>query len=210
DVLALVAASAALNASKIPFTTPVAAVRVGRVQDKWLLNPTFEQLQYSDMEIVVAGGADFINMVEGGALEVSEEDMVEALRVGQNGIKELIAAEEELVKQMGKERPAKMQWVKTEIPEGVSARVNALANDKIKDALNQKDKHGRIEAVEKVKKEIAEQLLVEFPDNSKDIKNLLGDVEYNQLRSQVLDTGFRVDGRKANEVRQITIDTGVI
>src|SRR5579884_1295943 len=74
DVLALVAASFALNASKIPFTTPVAAVRVGRIQDKWVLNPTFQQLAYSDMEIVVAGGTDFINMVEGGALEVSEED----------------------------------------------------------------------------------------------------------------------------------------
>src|SRR3954467_12559447 len=77
DVLALVAGSAALNVSKIPFTTPVAAVRVGRIQDKWVLNPVFQQLGYSDMEIVVAGSSDFINMVEGGALEVSEEDVIE-------------------------------------------------------------------------------------------------------------------------------------
>src|SRR3954468_15874885 len=210
DVLALVAASAALNASKIPFTTPVAATRVGRVQGNWILNPTFEQLAYSDMEIVVAGGTDFINMVEGGALEVSEEDIVEALTVAQSGIGELIGAQEELLKAMGKERPKKMEWTKAAIPVGVTARVKALADGKIKDALNQKDKHGRIEAVEKVKKEIAETLLTEFPDNSKDIKGLLGDVEYNQLRSQVLDSGFRVDGRRTNEVRPISIDTGVI
>ena len=210
DVLALVAASAALNASKIPFTTPVAATRIGRVQGKWLLNPTFEQLAYSDMDIVVAGSADSINMVEGGALEVSEEDIVEAFGVAQKGIRELIAAQEDLLKKIGAERPAKMEWTKSAVDHTLHAKVQDLANGKIKDALNQKDKHGRIAAVERVKKEIETDLLVEFPDNSKDIKSLLGDVEYNQLRSQVLDSGFRVDGRKANEVRPITIDTTVI
>src|SRR5262245_53117299 len=210
DVLALVAASAALNASRIPFTTPVAATRIGRIQDKWVLNPTFEQLAYSDMELVVAGSADSINMVEGGALEVSEEDVVEAFGVAQKGIRELIAAQEEIFKAMGSERPAKMEWTKAAIDHTLHAKVQDLANGKIKDALNQKDKHGRIAAVERVKKEIETQLLVDFPDNGKDIKSLLGDVEYNQLRSQVLDSGFRVDGRKPNEVRPITIDTSVI
>jgi polyribonucleotide nucleotidyltransferase len=210
DVLALVAASAALNASKIPFTTPVAATRVGRIQDKWVLNPTFEQLAYSDMELVVAGSADSINMVEGGALEVSEEDVVEALGVAQKGIRELIAAQEELFKALANERPAKMEWSKAAVDHTLHAKVQDLANGKIKDALNHKDKHGRIAAVERVKREIEMQLLVEFPDNSKDIKTLLGDVEYNQLRSQVLETGHRVDGRKANEVRPISIDTSVI
>jgi polyribonucleotide nucleotidyltransferase len=210
DVLALVAASAALNASKIPFTTPVAATRIGRVQDKWVLNPTFEQLAYSDMDVVVAGSADSINMVEGGALEVSEEDIVEAFGVAQKGIRELIAAQEDLLKKMGSERPAKMEWTKSAVDHTLHAKVSDLANGKIKDALNQKDKHGRIAAVERVKKEIETQMLVDFPDNAKDIKTLLGDVEYNQLRSQVLDSGHRVDGRKATEVRPITIDTTVI
>ena len=210
DVLALVAASAALNASKIPFTTPVAATRVGRVQDKWVLNPTFQQLAYSDMEIVVAGSADSINMVEGGALEVSEEDMLDCFTIAQKGIRELIAVQQDLLKELGSDRPAKMEWTKADIDDTLSAKVKDLANGKIKDALNQKDKHGRIAAVEKVKKEIAEQLLADFPDNGKDVKSILGDVEYNQLRSQVLDTGLRVDGRKPNEVRPITIDTGLI
>jgi polyribonucleotide nucleotidyltransferase len=210
DVLALVAASAALNASKIPFITPVAATRIGRIQDKWVLNPTFQQLGYSDMEILVAGSKDSINMVEGGALEATEEDILEAFTVAQQGIRELIAAQEELFAKMGAERPKKMEWKKAEIDNKLSARVNDLANGKIKDALNQKDKHTRIETVERVKKEIAEQLLTDFPDNSKDIKSLLGDVEYNQLRSQVLDTGLRVDGRKSTEVRPISIDMSVL
>jgi polyribonucleotide nucleotidyltransferase len=209
-VLALVAASAALNASRIPFPAPCASVRVGRIQDKWVLNPTFQQLAYSDMDLVVAGTADSINMVEGGALEVSEDDMVEALKVAQKGIRELIAAQDELLKQLGAERPKKMEWEKAKIADDVSAKVKSLAEGKIKEALNQKDKHGRIAAVEKVKKDVAEVLAADLPDNGKDIKAILGDVEYQQLRSQVLDTGLRVDGRKPNEVRPISIDTSVL
>src|SRR6478672_1604129 len=97
DVLALVATSYALNASKIPFQGPIAGVRVGRVQENWILNPTFQQLPYSDMDIVVAGSQDSIMMVEGGALEVSEDDVVGALGIAHNGIRELIAAQEELL-----------------------------------------------------------------------------------------------------------------
>jgi polyribonucleotide nucleotidyltransferase len=148
-------------------------------------------------------------MVEGGALEVSEEDVVEALTVSQKGIRELIAAQEDLLKQMD-DRPKTMEWTKAEIPVPVTARVKELAEGRIRDAINQKEKHTRIEAVERVKQRVAEQLLVEFPDNSKDLRNLIGDVEYNTLRAQVLDSGFRVDGRKPNEVRQITIDLGVL
>src|SRR5437016_13419294 len=107
DVLALVAASFALNASRIPFSAPIAAVRIGRIQDKWVLNPTFQQLAYSDLELVVAGAQDSINMVEGGALEVTEEDILEAFSVAQKGIRELIALQEDLLKAVGSERPAK-------------------------------------------------------------------------------------------------------
>src|SRR5918996_571904 len=95
DVLALVAASYALNASRIPFQGPIAGVRVGRVQEKWVLNPTFQQLEYSDLELVVAGSQDSIVMVEGGALEVSEDDVINALGIAHGGIRELIAMQEE-------------------------------------------------------------------------------------------------------------------
>src|SRR4051812_47690008 len=176
DVLGLVAASFALNASKIPFSGPIAATRIGRVQDKWVLNPTFQHLEFSDMELVVSGSKDSIVMVEGGALEVSEEDVVEALTLAHKGINEIISAQEELLKLMGKDRPAKMEWTKAEIPENVSVAVKALAEGKIVEALNQKDKHTRIQAVEMVKRSIAEQLIADMPDNSKDIHALLGDV----------------------------------
>src|SRR5215212_2465601 len=210
DVLGLVAASFALNASKVPFAGPIAATRIGRIQDKWVLNPTFQQLEFSDMEMVVAASKDSIMMVEGGALEVSEEDVVEALTISHKGINELIAAQEELLKKLGKDRPAKMEWTKAEPSAEITVAVKKLAEGKIVEALNQKDKHTRIQAVEKVKAEIAEKLVADFPDNSKDIKALLGDVEYHSLRNQVLSSGFRVDGRKSNEVRDITIDTSLL
>ena len=208
DVLALVATSYALNASKIPFAAPIAGVRVGRVQGKWVLNPTFEHLGYSDMELVVSASNDSIVMVEGGALEVSETDVLDALTVAQKGIRELISAQEELLQKAG--RAPKMEWTKAEAPDGLVTRVKELAQGKIADALNQKDKHTRIEAVERAKKELAESLLADFPDGAKDIHTLLGDVEYHSLRSQVLETGHRVDGRTPKEVRPISIDTSLL
>jgi polyribonucleotide nucleotidyltransferase len=208
DVLALVATSYALNASKIPFAGPIAGVRVGRVQGKWVLNPTFEALGLSDMELVVSASNDSIVMVEGGALEVSETDVLDALGIAQRGIRELIAAQEELLAKAG--RAPKMEWTKAEAPDGMVTRVKELAAGKISDALNQKDKHTRVEAVERAKKELADLLLADFPDGAKDIHTLLGDVEYHSLRSQVLDSGHRVDGRTPREVRPISIDTGLL
>jgi len=207
DVMALVAASYAINSSKIPFMGPIAGVRVGRVQEKWILNPTFQQLPYSDMDVVLAASKDSIMMVEGGALEVSEADMLEALTVGQRGVQELIAIQEELLAQ---HRAPKMEWKKAEIDSSIKARVDVLAKGRIAEAINQKEKHTRIEAVELVKKAAIEQLVVEFPDNSKDVKSLVEDTEYHALRSQVLDTGKRVDGRGTKEVRAITIDAPVL
>ena len=207
DVMALVAASYALNSSKIPFMGPIAGVRVGRVQENWILNPTFQQLPYSDMDIVLAASKDSIMMVEGGALEVTEADALEALTVGHRGAQELIQLQEELLAQG---RAVKMKWTKAEIAPEIKVRVDALAKGRIAEAINQKEKHTRIEAVELVKKEAIEQLLGEFPENSKDVKALVEDTEYHALRSQVLDTNKRVDGRGTKDVRAITIDTKVL
>jgi len=207
DVMALVAASYAINSSKIPFVGPIAGVRVGRVQEKWILNPTFQQLPYSDMDVVLAASKDSIMMVEGGALEVSEADMIEALNVGQRGVQELIAIQEELLSQG---RKPKMAWTKAETPPQIKARVDELVKGKIVEAINQKEKQTRIEAVELVKRQAIEQLVTEFPDNSKDVASLVGDIEYHSLRSQVLDSGLRVDGRSTKEVRPITIETQVL
>jgi polyribonucleotide nucleotidyltransferase len=207
DVLGLLAASFALNNSKIPFLGPIAAVRVGRVQDKWVLNPTFLQVQHSDMDIVVAGSNDSIVMVEGGALEVSEDDVLGALTIAHKGVKELIGMQNELLE---KTREPKMEWARAAHPEGLEAKVKDLANGKIVDAINHPEKHTRIQAVEQVKKQSVEALLADFPDNAKDIHTLVGDLEYHALRSQVLDTGHRVDGRTTTEVRPISIDTQVL
>jgi polyribonucleotide nucleotidyltransferase len=208
DVLALVATSYALTASRTPWNGPIAGVRVGRLQGNWVLNPTFQQLEYSDMELVVAGGRDSIMMVEGGALEVTEEDVVEALTVAQGGIKELIGYQDELLKASPKVE--KMQWTKAAVTEGLHDKVRAIADVKISEALNQKDKHSRVAAVEMVKKQVAETLAADLPDNAKEIHHILGDLEYNAMRSQVLDTKKRVDGRATNEVRPISIDLGLL
>ncbi|HEU4584619.1 MAG TPA: polyribonucleotide nucleotidyltransferase [Gemmatimonadaceae bacterium] len=207
DVPALLAASFALNSSKIPFLGPVAGVRLGRLQDKWVVNPTFQQLEFSDMDIIVAGTKDSIAMVEGGALEVSEDDMVEALTVSHRAVKDLIKIQEELLPKVAVQ---KMQWEKVDHPKELVARVKELAEGKIAEAINRKDKHERIDAVELVKKEVREALTAEFPDNARDIADLVGEHEYHALRSQVLDRGERVDGRKPNEVRPITIETGLL
>ena len=208
DVLGLVATSFALNASKIPFAGPIAGVRVGRVESKWVLNPTFQALEFSDMDLVVAGSRDSIVMVEGGALEVQEEDVVEALGIAQRGLRELIGMQEEL---LGKLTVEKMAWKKVATPDAVAARVTAEAADKIVAAINQPEKHSRIAAVEAVKREVKDRLVAELPAEQHGfIGAVLGDLEYSALRSQVLKTRLRVDGRKSNEVRAISIDTGLL
>ncbi|MCC6429706.1 MAG: polyribonucleotide nucleotidyltransferase [Gemmatimonadaceae bacterium] len=207
DVLALLATSFALNASKIPFMGPIGGVRVGRVQGHWVLNPTFQQLAFSDLELIVAGSQDSIVMVEGGALEVTEADVLESLKLSHDGIRELISMQNEL---LAKVKQPKMEWKKSEPAELVIEATKKAATANIKTALNQADKQTRVHAIEMAKRAAAEQLALEFPDNAKDISAVLGDIEYNELRAQVLDTGLRVDGRKPNEVRGISIDTTVL
>ena len=207
DMLALLAVSYALNASRIPFMGPIAGVRIGRIEGKWVLNPTFQQLSYSDLELVVAGSDDSIVMVEGGALEVSESDVVEALTIAHRGIKELIGIQKEMLK---KADVKKMAWTKAEPPDELVTRVRTLAEGKIVEAINTRDKHSRADAVSMVKREVIEALAGEYPDNSKDIKDLVGDVEYNTMRGQVLKKRQRIDGRGLDEIRDITIDAGLL
>ncbi len=207
DVLALMAVSFALNASRIPFLGPIAGVRLGRLQDKWVINPTFQQLEFSDIDMVIAGSRDSIVMVEGGALEVSEEDVIEGLTIAQKGIRELIGIQDELLKNT---RVEKMKWTKVTHPDDLVARVKELAQGKIGDAINTPEKHARVDAVEMVKRSVIELLTADFPDNTKDIADLVGEVEYHQLRSQVIERGERVDGRKPTEVRPITVQAPIL
>ena len=207
DVLALMAVSFALNASRIPFLAPIAGVRLGRLQDKWVINPTFQQLEFSDIDMVIAGSRDSIVMVEGGALEVSEEDVIEGLTIAQKGIRELIGIQEELLKNT---RVEKMKWTKVTHPDDLVAKVKELAKGKIGEAINTPEKHAPGDAVAMVKRHGIELLTQAFTDNTKDIADLVGEVEYHQLRSQVIERGERVDGRKPTEVRPITVQAPIL
>src|SRR5262245_56498865 len=140
DILGLVAASAALAISPVPWEGPIAGVRVGRVEDHWILNPTFQHLEVSSLDVVVSGTADSIVMVEGGALGVSEGEMLDALKVAQKGIKELIGLVNKLVKAGGK---PKMEWTRPAKDEDLAKLVVDMAEARMASAINAKDKAGR-------------------------------------------------------------------
>jgi polyribonucleotide nucleotidyltransferase len=205
DVLGVTAASAALTMSRAPWNGPIAAVRVGRVEGAWILNPTFQQLEFSDVDLIVSGSRDSIVMVEGGALELTEAEIVKALEVGHKGIRELLDAAEELTAEM---RQPKMEWTKTEPPADLVARVKALAEPRIAEALNLPEKAERAQALGALKATIQEQLAAEFPDNGKDIAHVIEEIEYETMREQVLTAGERVDGRSLDTVRSIACEVG--
>jgi polyribonucleotide nucleotidyltransferase len=205
DVLGVTAASAALTMSRAPWNGPIAAVRVGRVEGAWILNPTFQQLEFSDVDLIVSGSRDSIVMVEGGALELTEAEIVKALEVGHKGIRELLDAAEELTAEM---RQPKMEWTKTEPPADLVARVKALAEPRIAEALNLPEKAERAQALGALKATIQEQLAAEFPDNGKDIAHVIEEIEYETMREQVLTAGERVDGRGLDTVRSIACEVG--
>jgi len=207
DVIGLTAASAALAVSNVPWKGPIAGVRVGRVDGAWVLNPTFAQLEQCDVDLVVAGSRDSLMMVEGGALEVGEEDLVEALAFAQRGIAELVGMQEELV---AAARPAKMTWAPDAPPAELSARVRAAAAERMRSAINQADKAGRSAALAGVRAAVLEELGPEFADSLKHVLGVLDDVEYETMRAQVLDTGERVDGRDAGTVRPISCEVGIL
>jgi polyribonucleotide nucleotidyltransferase len=207
DVLGVLAASTALALSPIPWNGPIAAVRVGQVEGNWILNPTFQQLEFSTIDLFVTGSADSVVMVEGGALEVSEKDVLSALKVAQKGIKELVGHAQKVITKAAKPT---MEWTKVERDAALTARVEELAEKAMAKAINAKDKAGRAEGVAKVKASVAEQLAAEFPEAGRGIGNELEEVEYRVMRAQVLDKGERVDGRDPDTVRPISIETSLL
>lgn len=211
DVLGLIGASAALNISKVPFPHPVAAVRVGRIDGAWVLNPTFQQLEFSDVDLVVAGSAESIVMVEGGAVEVAEEDLVQALEFAHKGIREIVAMQKELISACA---VPKLEFEVPEIDAGLKRRVLDAVGHRITDALNTPDKEGRGAALAAVRAEIVAQVAPEFaesiPDAEKQIAEVLSDLEYRTMRAQILERGERVDGRRPDDIRAITCEVGVL
>ncbi|MGK7313069.1 MAG: polyribonucleotide nucleotidyltransferase [Candidatus Longimicrobiales bacterium M2_2A_002] len=211
DMPAMLGASLSLCMSKIPYETPIAGVRVGRLNGQWVLNPTFEQLEYSDVEIVVAGTENAITMVEGGAMEVSEDDLVQALDAAHEGIKELIGIQKEILAAL--EIPEPMEWSPAvEITETLKDRVEDLVADKMKDALTIADKVERQAATSDLRDEVLEVLAEEYPEeeHADAIKEHFRTTEKQVMRRQVLETGKRIDGRGLDEVRDLSSEVGLL
>jgi polyribonucleotide nucleotidyltransferase len=208
DILGVVAASAALTLSTVPWNGPLAAVRVGRVEGNWILNPTFQQLEFSTLDLVVSGSAESILMVEGGSLEISEAEVVEALKVAQKGIKEIIGLQKQVIDKADKK--PKIAWTKAEHDAGIVAKIRELAESQMAAAINAKDKASRASGVRAVRDQAIAKVLEAFPDRGREIGNVLEDVEYQVMRKQVLDKGERVDGRDLDTIRPIAIETGML
>lgn len=207
DVLAVIGASAALNVSDIPFPEPVSAVRVGRLEGALKINPTFSELDESDMDIVVVGTTSNIVMVEGSAKEVPEGALLEAIEFAHKHIISINEIQNELTKLVGK---PKRDWTP---PPDISSLKNDVKShflDEIREANSLPDKERRQEAMETVKANVLEQFLEKYPDSELMLREAVGAAEKEELRRQILDEGVRSDGRKLDEIRDISCKVGVL
>ena len=212
DVLGLLGASVALNISKIPFHTLVAGVRIGRIRENWILNPTFQQLEYSDVDVVVAGSREAITMVEGGAVEVPEADILEGLQIAHDGIRELIDIQEDLI---GDLRQPEMDWVSQLPEEGLKGRIEEMAFPRVAEAMVLEEKQQRNHAVAAVKDDVLAQLQdelseEEFEQSRGQVGAILKGIEKSTMRDRILKDGTRTDGRDLDSVRDISCEVGLL
>ncbi|MBC7266334.1 MAG: polyribonucleotide nucleotidyltransferase [Coriobacteriia bacterium] len=209
DVISIMGASAALMIAGVPFEGPLAGVRISRTADgEWLVNPTFEETEASDLDLVVAGSKDAIFMVEAGAKMVSEEDMLAALEFAQTAIAEFCAVQEQFLSKIDIQP---MEVVLDEPPAELWERVRELGAEKMRAALHNPDKHARMDAVAAVKDEIKAAFSEEeLAQHGKHIKTLLKRLEKETMRAMVLDEGERADGRGLTEIRPISCVAGYL
>lgn len=218
DVLAVTGASIAVLLAKIPFNGPMAAVRVGLVGDDFLINPTYREIEEGDLDLVVAGSPDGIIMVEAGANQLPEQDMIEAIDFGYEAVRDLIQAQRELIAEMGIEIT---QEDAPEIDTTLETFIRDQATASVKEILArfEKDKKVRDGALDQVKEAIA-ATIAEQPDgdsvkvaaseDEKALDNVFKDVTKKLMRRQIVEEGVRVDGRKLDEVRPISCRVGVL
>ncbi|GAB4335843.1 MAG: polyribonucleotide nucleotidyltransferase [Calditrichia bacterium] len=207
DVLGTIGASAALSISDIPFQGPIASVRVGRIAGEWVINPTYSQLDDSDLELVIAGSEDSIIMVEGEAAEISEEEMVEALKFGHEYIRQIIELQKEFISEFQVE---KLEPEKPEIPEGLSEKINDFCRARIKEAINITEKKERHAALDAIRDELFEELGEEYEEFASIIKEIFHDIEKEEVRAMILNDNRRLDGRGMDDIRPITCEVGVL
>ncbi len=215
EMTALFGSSLATSISQIPFNGPVAGVKVGRINGEFIINPTAEQTELSDIDLIVAGTKDAINMVEAGAKEVSEKDMLDALMFGHDAIKELVAFQEEIIDKIG---VTKMDYEVLEITDELKEEINTLAHDDLDKAFRIKDKLEKYEAIDKIK----ENILEKYENENQNLKEaelkelltkvslVLADIEYKIFRNIVVTEKTRADGRTMTEIRPISTDIDLL
>jgi len=210
DVTAINAVSAALTISDIPFLGPIAAVVVGLVDGEFVVNPTVAQAEISKMQLTVAGTKDAIMMVEAGAKEVPEDQMLEAIMFAHEEIKkiaEFIERYREAALEVGLAK-AKREVTPVEIPAEISEKVLAWGHDKLDQAIRIEEKLARQEAVDKVKADALEVFAEEFPEDLKLVTKILDDLTHKIIRKLITHEHIRPDGRALDEIRPITIEVG--
>jgi polyribonucleotide nucleotidyltransferase len=207
DIVAMTGASAALQISPIPFQGPIAAVRVGRINGEFVINPSLKQLEESDMNVVVAGSRDAVVMVEGGANFVSEDDLVEAIDTAHRAILPILDIQEELGKMVGVAKEAPPETVKDPL---LSKAVKRIAADEMRLIITTPEKLRRRDRKKALKQRMVEELSVEFRERQKEIEALLEDLEKELVRRMMVAESRRIDGRRFDEIRPITIEVGLL
>ena len=215
ELTAMFGSSLCTSISKIPFDGPIAGVKVGRIDGEFIINPTPDQLEVSDIDLTVAGTKYAINMVEAGSKEVSEEDMLEALMFGHEAVKELCEFQEKIIDEIGEE---KMEYEKLEIEDSLRNEIYELAASKLDKAMRIKEKLEKYAAIDTVKEEVVNKYTEENSDLEKDelnilitkVKLVLESIEYDIFRSITVNEKTRSDGRSMTEIRPLSTDIDLL
>jgi polyribonucleotide nucleotidyltransferase len=216
ELTAMLGSSLAVGISEIPFDGPIAGVKVGHVNGEFIINPTPAELELSDIDLTVAGTKDAINMVEAGAKQVSEDLMLEALMFGHEAIKELVAFEEKIIAEIGKED---MEYEKLEITSDFKKEIRDLVEDKLNKAMRIKEKLEKYAAIDSAKEEVVEKYRLEYEDKIKEkelnelltkVKLVLEEIEYEIFRCIVVKEHTRADGRAMTEIRPLSTDIDIL
>ena len=207
DILSINGASLALTISEIPFQGPVGAVLVGLIDDNFIINPNSEEMSKSRLHLVVAGTKDGVMMVESGAKEVTEDEMLNAILFGHDAIKKIVEFQEGIAKEIGK---IKMELKLVKPDEEIERQVREYATNRLREVVVNSDKLTREDNIEKVKTEVKEYFKEIFPENEKTVGSILYDIVKEEVRNLIVEHNIRPDGRTHDEIRKITCEVGLL
>jgi len=207
EIPAMIGASCALSISDIPFDGPIGGVRVGIIDDQFIINPNIAQQEQSDLNLVVAGTKDAVLMVEAAANELSEDVILKAISFGHDAVRQIIALQETMITQVGK---TKREIKLYDVPADINAAVQSYATDSLTIAVTNPDKLSREGNIKQVKKQVAEHFAPIYPNNGKDIQNMMQKIIKQIVRKMITVDKIRPDGRGLEEVRPITCEIGLL